>query len=76
MFNSPTAWCPVIKEWVALDEGVAECARVHHCKMESCPMARLFAGEESADTMPTRASTMEAAPASERGRPHVRGCRH
>ncbi len=56
MFNSPTEWCPVVREWAALDEGVAECARVHHCKVENCPLARLFVSEKPKAFLPSGAA--------------------
>jgi hypothetical protein len=56
MFNSPTEWCPIVREWVALDESVVECARVHHCKVEDCPLARLSASEEPKKLPPSRAT--------------------
>jgi hypothetical protein len=61
MFNSPTEWCPIVRQWVALDEeGVAECARLHHCGVKDCPLARLFAQEQSKDPGPTRAAEVNA----------------
>jgi hypothetical protein len=48
MFNSPTDWCPICKEWVALDEGIVECARAHRCRVGQCPLAREFSAQQSA----------------------------
>ncbi len=53
MFNSPTEWCPVIKDWVAADEGVAECARLHHCSGAGlCPLERAVAGTPAGVSFP------------------------
>ena len=46
MFNSPLEWCPVVKDWVALDEGLAQCAKTKHCGVGYCPLAKLFASAE------------------------------
>lgn len=43
MFDSPLGWCAVVRKWVALDEGVAECMRLQRCNMAVCPQAHIFA---------------------------------
>lgn len=42
MFDSPLHWCPLRKDWVALDEGLAECRRRHDCRAATCPLEPLF----------------------------------
>ncbi len=43
MFDSPLGWCAVVRKWVALDEGVAECMRLQRCNMAVCPIVQVFA---------------------------------
>jgi hypothetical protein len=42
MFDSPIDWCRVCKDWVALDQTPAECARGHNCADRQCPLAALL----------------------------------
>jgi hypothetical protein len=42
MFDSPLHYCPHCKDYVALDEGLDECMRLHHCARDTCPIAHLF----------------------------------
>ncbi len=43
MHNSPLHLCPVVKQYVALDEGHVECASEHGCTpLAACPLARYF----------------------------------
>jgi hypothetical protein len=43
MFNSPLNYCPVCRQYVALDQSQRECAREHDCSpAEPCPLAHLF----------------------------------
>jgi sulfatase maturation enzyme AslB (radical SAM superfamily) len=41
VFNSPTAFCPRCREYIALDERRRDCAAVHCCG-DGCPMERYF----------------------------------
>lgn len=43
MFNSPLHFCTVCRAYVPLDESPRECAARHHCDVEHCPLAALFA---------------------------------
>jgi hypothetical protein len=48
MFNSPLQFCPVIKEWVALDQTQHECALEYCCDvLLRCPLRTLFKNVES-----------------------------
>jgi hypothetical protein len=40
VFESPLDWCPLCREWIALDQTFAECAQRYGCKAETCPLAR------------------------------------
>ena len=42
MFNSPLAWCPVARTYVALDEPVQACAAQNRCGTGDCPLKSLF----------------------------------
>ena len=42
MFNSPTAYCPRCREYIALDERQRDCAAVHDCVKELCPLEKYF----------------------------------
>ena len=42
MFNSPLQYCSECKQYVELDQTLAECAQQHGCKVERCPLAHLF----------------------------------
>jgi hypothetical protein len=45
MFDSPIECCPACGEMVLLDQTQGECAREHHCGIESpCPLRRYFTG--------------------------------
>jgi hypothetical protein len=43
MYNSPLAWCPIARCYVALDEPQAECVLRNQCVTRNCPLAPLFA---------------------------------
>jgi hypothetical protein len=43
MFNSPLSFCPVCKDYVALDQTQRECALEHRCAAQTkCPLRALF----------------------------------
>ena len=43
MFNSPLHYCPVCRQFVALDQSRRECAREHGClPQQPCPLAHLL----------------------------------
>ena len=42
MFDSPLEWCGLCAEWIALDQGLAECARQHGCTLGPCPLKALL----------------------------------
>lgn len=46
MFNSPTAYCPRCREYVALDERQRDCAAAHGCTTEVCPLEQYFGASE------------------------------
>ena len=46
MFNSPTAYCPRCREYIALDERRRDCAAVHGCATEVCPLEEYFGASE------------------------------
>ena len=43
MFNSPLAWCPIVRAYVALDEPNHACRAEHRCATGDCPLKGLFA---------------------------------
>ena len=54
MFNSPTAFCPVCRDWIALDEPLAPCAAHPDCTFFPCPLQALAAAPAPADARRTR----------------------
>jgi hypothetical protein len=42
MFNSPLDYCPVCREYVALDATHDECMARHRCRGEDCPLSRFL----------------------------------
>ena len=51
MFNSPLHYCPLCRQYVALDQSQSECAREHDCSPEQpCPLAHLFSVRAPGDT--------------------------
>lgn len=42
MFNSPLAYCPLCREYVALDCPQRACAALHRCTGATCPLAHYF----------------------------------
>lgn len=69
MFNSPLHYCPVCRQYVALDQSQRECAREHGClPQQACPLAHLFsvpdpgvsALSEKANETPTSTAGAEA----------------
>ena len=46
MFASPFEHCPHCGECVLLDQTQRECAAEHRCRIERCPYARYFTGNE------------------------------
>ncbi|HWQ40376.1 MAG TPA: hypothetical protein VNM24_17490 [Burkholderiales bacterium] len=59
MFDSPLHYCPVCRQYVALDQSQPECAREHGCSpRQPCPLAHLFRAPDSAQA-PLRESAAE-----------------
>jgi hypothetical protein len=56
MFDSPLHYCAICRQYLALDQLAADCARAQDCKVHVCPYADLLA---------TPAEAMENAPAAE-----------
>jgi hypothetical protein len=46
MFNSPTAYCSRCRQYIALDERRRDCAAVHGCVKELCPLEKYFGASE------------------------------
>lgn len=42
MYNSPLQYCSECRQYVELDQTQAECARLHGCRIERCPLTQLF----------------------------------
>jgi len=42
MFNSPLQYCAKCKQYVELDQTKEECAAVHGCAGEDCPLLHMF----------------------------------
>jgi hypothetical protein len=42
MFNSPLQYCAKCKQYVELDQTQEECAAVHGCAGEDCPLLKMF----------------------------------
>ena len=59
MFNSPLAWCPVARCYVALDEPRPECAARNQCVTERCPLARFFFSAKNGAASPDGTTTPE-----------------
>jgi len=47
MFGSPTSFCPICNDWIALDQSFEECAQNHRCRGSGCPLRELFAEERA-----------------------------
>lgn len=49
MYDSPLDYCPLCKQWIALDQTLADCTRRNGGEASTCPMAaRLLAAERQA----------------------------
>ena len=60
MFNSPLHYCPVCRQYVALDQSQRECALEHACSpQQPCPLAHLFS-VHAAGEVPERATDTSA----------------
>lgn len=45
MFDSPFEFCPVVSNYVLLDQTLVQCRREHGCAAaQSCPLGRWFSG--------------------------------
>lgn len=55
MFNSPLNYCPVCRQYVALDQSRRECAREHGClPQQPCPLAHLFSVSDRGISAPSK----------------------
>ena len=63
MFNSPLHYCPMCRQYVALDQSQRECAHEHACSpQQPCPLAHLFSVHDP-EAVPERAGDAGDAPA-------------
>ncbi len=51
MYDSPIAWCPIARIYVALDESQPECQARHQCGSGDCPLAARFCGAVQAPAL-------------------------
>jgi hypothetical protein len=56
MFNSPTAFCPIIRTYVAIDQIQRDCALENACDVHdaACPLQALFVRRETVDSLGAR----------------------
>ena len=64
MFESPLDWCEACRQWVALDDAVADCARRHRCDAARCPLSARFTGVPEAAAGTREAERATGTPAS------------
>jgi hypothetical protein len=72
MFNSPTAYCPRCRAYVALDERRRDCAAVHGCATDVCPLEEYFGASEMSRRRGDKVQPQTAEPAgnAEKGASH------
>jgi hypothetical protein len=67
MFNSPTAYCPRCRKYIALDERRRDCAAAHQCGND-CPLEQYFGAGRSMGK-----SRRRDEPVAQPGKPQVAG---
>ncbi len=63
MFNSPVHYCIKCKQYVELDQTKDECATLHACGGEDCPLLKMFRPPAPMDkSKPAGAAALSADP--------------